>query len=98
MTHFVVKLFALILEKSPDINGRITFGKYVVNHNINIGVLVNVNEGQDLASILVEDANLITFSDLSNKIASRAKNIRSGNDDEHKKRTKSFTYLHSSII
>jgi hypothetical protein len=35
MTHIVIKLFAMILEKSPglkfnlDVNGRIVFGKYV---------------------------------------------------------------------
>jgi len=54
-------VIAAMYESAPDINGRISFGKFVPYDEINIGVLCDVNNGEDLASILIENANKISI-------------------------------------
>jgi hypothetical protein len=39
-------MLAMILEKVPDLNGKICFGKFVPFDEINVSVLCDVNGGE----------------------------------------------------
>ena len=43
-----MKVMALLLEKSPDINSKICFGKVCPYEEVNISVLCDVNNGEVL--------------------------------------------------
>jgi hypothetical protein len=53
-------------------NGKIVFDKYIPHKDVNISCLVDVEGGKDLASILVEKVDKLTFQDIARFIAKRA--------------------------
>jgi len=87
LTHFVIKCMGVILQEAPDINGRIVFGKFVPYDKINVSCLVDVNQGEDLASVLLEDVDKLSISDIVDYIRVKATKIKNKKDDEHEKKT-----------
>lgn len=76
---------AYIMKQCPDINGLIRFGKFVEFDRVNISCLVDVNNGEDLASVLVEDADQKTVGEIRNFISEKANQLKSKKDVSHKK-------------
>jgi len=57
ITHVAIKAVGELLKAAPDVNGKIVFGKYVPFERVNVGCLVDINNGEDLAAALVEDVD-----------------------------------------
>lgn len=53
-------MFGELLKNAPDINGRIVFGKYVPHDRVNVSCLVDINGGEDLANLLIEDVDKLS--------------------------------------
>lgn len=64
--------------------GKIVFGKFVEFPTVDISCLVNIGEGEDLASLLVTKADEKTFEDIADFINAKAKLVKAGRDSEHK--------------
>ncbi len=61
---------------SADLNGKISFGKYIPFDKINVSCLVSIGE-KDLAMMLIEDIDKLYIEDIAAKVSSRAKKIKS---------------------
>jgi len=68
MTIFIAKVYGYILETTPDFNGKICFGKFVPFKKCNVSLLCDVNGGEDLANILIEDVNKRTMTEIAEMV------------------------------
>jgi pyruvate dehydrogenase E2 component (dihydrolipoamide acetyltransferase) len=55
ITHFVVKACGEILKQSPELNGKLIFGKFVPYESCDVCCLVNIDDGNDVGMMLVKD-------------------------------------------
>ena len=46
LTYFTVKLFAAIYKAVPNLNGKISYGKFVPYTTIDSGLLCDINNGE----------------------------------------------------
>ena len=65
-----------ILLFYKDLNGKISFGKYVAFDKINVSCLDTIGE-KDLAMMLIEDIDKLYIEDIAEKVSFRAKKIKS---------------------
>jgi len=54
MTHFVIKAVGQLLNECSDLNGKLTFGKFVPHDTADVSCLVDIEGGKDLALLLVK--------------------------------------------
>lgn len=55
-THVVTRGIAEFFTM-PDLNGRVICGKFIPFSSVNLNVLCDVDNGKDLAMIMVQDAD-----------------------------------------
>jgi len=88
LTHVAIKALAEVLKTAPDINGKISFGKFIPYDKVSISCLVDIEGGKDLASITIEDCDKLTLEEVAEFIRDKARNIKEKKGDaDHKKRT-----------
>lgn len=65
MTHVGVRLVGeLLSDKASALNGKIVFDKFVPFDNVRVNLLVDIQEGKDLAGISIENANKKSFKQI----------------------------------
>jgi len=93
ITHVVIKAIALGLQDAPSMNGRIIWGKFFPHKQTDIGCLVNIEGGKDLANAKILNADKISLSDISDSLHAKASKLRQGKDADFNKTTQSLKYL-----
>ena len=62
ITHICIKALAECLASARSVaNGKIVFGKYIQYDTVDVSCLINVEDGKDLAAVLVKNADKMTF-------------------------------------
>ena len=87
ITHFVGKVMAEVLAKSPGLNGFLRFGAYHQHRTADVSFLVNIGEGTDLSHVKVADLDRKSILDLARELNGKASKVRHGQDEEFKKST-----------
>lgn len=79
ITHICIKAAAQALNAGRNnVNGKIVFGKFIPFDTVDVSCLVDVGGGQDLASILVENADKKSFEEIAEYINNRARKAKKG--------------------
>ena len=55
ITHFVIRACGEVLKESPDMNGKLVFGKFVPYSTCDVSCFVNIDSGNDVGAMLVKD-------------------------------------------
>lgn len=88
LTHVCIKAIAEILNAGRNTcNGKIVFGKFIPYDTVDVSCLINVGNGEDLAAVLVNNADKKSFEDIAEFIGQRAAVAKTGQDKEHKARS-----------
>jgi len=58
------------------VNGKIVFGRFVPYDTVDVSCLIELENGEDLASVLVEEVDKKSFEDIADYIANRAKKVK----------------------
>ncbi len=82
ITHFVGRVVAEALAKSPSLNGYIRFGKYRQHDQVAVSYLVALEEGADLAQAKVDAADQKTVAETAAALRERADRLRQGMDND----------------
>ena len=82
ITHFVGKAVAMALAKSPGLNGRILWGKYIPHDSVDIAYLVTLEGGGDLAKAKIADLDKKPMEAVAIELRALAEKLRAGKDDE----------------
>jgi pyruvate dehydrogenase E2 component (dihydrolipoamide acetyltransferase) len=81
MTHFMGKVVAEALARSPGLNGFLRFGVYHQHDTVDVSFMVNVGEGADLAKVKVENLDRKSIVELARELAQRTRSVRGGRDE-----------------
>ena len=87
------------LRESPDLNGKIIFGKFIPYETCDISCLVNVDGVNDVGMMLVRDVPRKSIDEIREEIRGRSKSMKpKGGDELHKKRVGLMHFLPSFLI
>ena len=81
------------IQECPSVNGRILWGNFIPFPTIDIGCLVNLDDGKDLANVKIQNANKLSVIDISRSLKERAGKLRTGKDEDFKKTTNTLKLL-----
>ena len=94
ITHVVVAAIARAISiDAPEVNGFVRRGKIVPRDYIDVAVAVNIKDGQEMASMVVRNADKKTLREIGEEIREEAESQRQG--DEGK--TMSTKYILAKI-
>ncbi len=85
VTHLVGKAVALALERTPTLNGRLVFGRFVPHETVDVTYLVAIEDGEDLAKVKVERANEKNLAQIAGELKVGAAKLRRGEDEAFEK-------------
>ena len=72
ITHIVIKAAGECLKAGwKTVNGKIVFGRFVPYDTVDVTCLMDVDNGRDLAAVLVEEVDKKSFEDISDFLATR---------------------------
>ena len=86
ITVFFIKMMGLILEKYPQINGNVIFGKFVPKATCDISLMIAAHEGIETELITIKNANKLSLSEISQKISEKKEGIEKHTDKAHNRR------------
>lgn len=100
ITHVVIRAVGKLLKRTPDVNGRLLFGRYYPASGADVGCLVSIDtpKGPDLANCKIVDADRKDLASISDELRGKAGKLRSGNDEEFKKSKPPLRVLPTFLI
>ncbi len=94
ITHVVVAAVARALAlDAPEVNGFVRRGKVVPRDYVDVAVAVNIRDGQEMASMVVRNADRKTLQEIGEEIRTKAEMQRMGEEGK----TMSSKYLLAKI-
>ena len=80
ITHYVGKVFAKVLERSPDMNAEIRWGRFYPRESIDVSFQVAIEKHKDLSAGIVRNTNTATLGEIAKVLNHGANEIRTKND------------------
>jgi len=93
VTHIVIRAVAMGMQAAPSMNGRILWGKFFPHKQTDIGCLVNIEGGKDLANAKITHADKRSSADVCRMLQKQASRLRSGADEDFKKTTNTLRWV-----
>jgi len=84
VTHVVIKAVGLALKAAPSINGRLLFGRFIPHKTVDVGCLVAIDDGRDLANAKITNVDKRSIEDISDVLKEKAEKLRQGKDTDFK--------------
>ena len=84
LTHFVTKVLALTLKEPIDLNGYISFGRFIRHKTIDLSVVVAIEGGKNLSMVKLHQADKLSVTEIAQKLNARVNEVRSGQDKDMK--------------
>lgn len=81
------------MQEAPSMNGRIIWGKFFPHKQTDIGVLVNIEGGKDLANAKIENCDKKSLNEISQELFKKAQKLRQGKDVDFKKTTNTLKFV-----
>lgn len=98
ITAFMGAVVGRAMDAEPTLNGRIHLGRFIPYDRVNIAFLVQMNEGDNLAQVLVEDINKLSPMEVFRELKSKALLLRTGRDENFEKSLKTIGKLPTPIL
>lgn len=83
LTHLVGKAVGQALAKTPGLNGKILFGRFVPFDTVDVTFLIAADG--DLAKSKIENVDKRSVIEIAQELRERASKVRSGEDQDFKK-------------
>jgi pyruvate dehydrogenase E2 component (dihydrolipoamide acetyltransferase) len=85
ITHVAMKAIALGIKQAPSLNGRLIWGRFAPFETVDLGCLVNIEGGKDLANAKITNADKRSIADIAAVLQEKADRLRKGGDPDFKK-------------
>lgn len=85
ITSFIGAVVGRALQAEPTLNGRIHLGRFIPYEQVNIAFLVQLNEGKNLAQVLIENIDTLSPVQVAEQVALKAQTVRGGKDENFEK-------------
>jgi pyruvate/2-oxoglutarate dehydrogenase complex dihydrolipoamide acyltransferase (E2) component len=98
MTHMAIKAVGVALRCTPSLNGKIVFDKFVPHESVDIGCLVALDGGKQLAKVKICDADKKSVVEIAEELKTRAGRLRKGEDEEFKKSLQAMKLMPTFVL
>lgn len=98
ITAFIGAVVGRAMDAEPTLNGRIHLGRFIPYDRVNIAFLVQMNEGDNLAQVLVKDIDKLSPMEVFGELKSKALLLRTGKDENFEKSIKITGKLPTPIL
>lgn len=85
ITSLLGAIVGRALRAEPTLNGRVHLGRYIPYDRVNVAFLVQVNEGDNLAQVLLEDIDEMSPLQVYDGLHAKASKVRTGADENFEK-------------
>jgi pyruvate dehydrogenase E2 component (dihydrolipoamide acetyltransferase) len=82
ITVFILKVMSQVYKKFPQLNGHITFGKFLPKDTVDISCMVSVNGGKGLEMITINECDNKSLLQISKEVNNK-KEIYEENSDAY---------------
>jgi pyruvate dehydrogenase E2 component (dihydrolipoamide acetyltransferase) len=80
LVHVLGRAVALGLREVPAFNARVLLGRVVPHERVDVGFAVDIRTGDDLAPVVVRDADLLPTVRIAELLDGAARTVRAGED------------------
>ncbi len=98
VTHFVGRVLAEALKRTPSMNGRIAWGRYIPHKTIDVTYLVVLDGGKNLAKVKIDNTDKKSVVDIARELRELAERLRKGKDENFKKSNNMLRNLPTWLI
>jgi len=98
ITHVILKAISLGIRTAPSLNGRLVCDHFLPHATIDIGCLVNIEGGKDLANAKITDSDKRTIEDICDIVSAKSDSLRKGKDSDFNKMNETIRALPVFII
>lgn len=85
ITHLVGKVCAMAMARTPGLNGRILWGRYVPHDTVDVTWLVALEDGADLAKVKISNVDTKPLDQVAVDLQAAAERLRGGRDPDFEK-------------
>ena len=78
--HVLGRAVALGLREEPAFNARVLLGRVVPHERVDVGFAVDIRNGDDLAPVVVRDADRLSTVRIAERLDAAARTVRAGTD------------------
>jgi len=98
ITHIGLKALALGVREAPCVNGRLICGRFYPFTTIDMGCLVALEGGKDLANAKLTNLDKRSIVDICRQLREKTEKLRQGKDEDFNKTTKTLQLLPIEVI
>jgi pyruvate/2-oxoglutarate dehydrogenase complex dihydrolipoamide acyltransferase (E2) component len=98
ITHVALKAIGLAIRETPSLNGRIFFGRFIPHKTVDIGCLVALDGGNNLANAKISNVDKRSITNICDTLKEKARTLRDGKDDDFNKTMKLLKFLPVFLI
>jgi pyruvate dehydrogenase E2 component (dihydrolipoamide acetyltransferase) len=93
ITHISLKALALGVREAPCLNGRLICGRFFPFTTIDMGCLVALDGGKDLANAKLTEIDKRSIVDICRQLRQKTEKLRQGKDEDFNKTTSTLQML-----
>jgi pyruvate/2-oxoglutarate dehydrogenase complex dihydrolipoamide acyltransferase (E2) component len=90
LTHIVIKAIGLAIKETPSVNGKLFLGRFIPYETIDVGCLVAIDGGRDLANAKITNVDKRSVIDIYEALKEKADKLRQGKDQDFNKVNKTL--------
>lgn len=99
ITHVIGKALAMAVNKNPDINSIVRWGKIYPRKSVDVFFHIAVDgDGKDLSGCVVREADKKSIPEILISISDRVKSLKAGDDKDYKKIKSLFNILPGVLL
>jgi len=98
ITHVALKAIGLGIQAAPSLNGRIVLGRFVPHKSVDIGCLVAIDGGKNLANAKITDCDKRSVSNICDILSEKASKLRGGKDQDFEKLNQLLKFMPVFIL
>ena len=84
LTHLITRVLALTLKEPIDLNGYISFGRFVPHSTVDLSVIVALEGGKNLSMVKLKKVDELSVTEIAQQLNRRVKEVRGGEDKDMK--------------
>ena len=84
LTHLITRAIALTLREPIDLNGYISFGRFVPHKTVDLSIIVAIDGGRNLSMVKLKEVDEMSVSEIARQLNQRVTEVRSGKDKDMK--------------
>ena len=78
LTHFITKVLALTLKEPIDLNGYISFGRFVPHKTVDLSVAVALEGGKNLAMVKLNKVDELSVTSIAQTLNEKLMSYEQG--------------------